>query len=1126
MVTILQQPDDVALSKGGRLEYVFSGNGRFVHTGVKGTNAILFKGPVLEGDVINLFWKGRNLKMVARENPVETNEFPTGAGDKAYTQTILPYFRDFYPIEQDFDVTVPEEAVLIGLNFLAKRPGPPYNLSPYLFGNIEIPSPVLLGVNEEVRPRYSVYVELWAKRGDDTAFKRLSGTPLETDAQGRATYDPATTLHSYLTADLPLWNAHTAQASVKSRAEYYVRYAEAWGEPLAIGRLTKHTTNRVHLGGMPYEQLGRFELADFVAGSDGLQRALRIGPTTRYIRFDEPQYLTFLNLKGALTGARLEVVLKLDDNSSIALTKHELATLATHDKITFPVGPQQVGIPAVLADAPGRTLKEYTVQLKTQDGEAHSILYRYVVDYRYRSFIRHFAYINSLGSLDTLTTYGQGSPELDLFHEQAERHLLPSAYELTDGQFVEYDTAIQQRVEVTSGWRTDAELRLWKDFYRAESRWRLFSAKALPIALISKSIKEKKDDDTNFAHRFEYTYRYKDEFTYDPADEVEPPPPPGLLPAGTVVISPTSPTTNNRDDSVPEVVRTIGSQKMLDWDQAHAWGDHASQGYLTQQSGSDVFAGKTHSHSYSELADKPGLNQLENLNAPDKTPEIKTVKLASPKAAQSVVEILLRNTETGEIEKASAAQLKAALGIVGGGTGGGQEPEGILFTFTDAPFGHTFTHNLGTLSVSGKVFNEFGSEVKTAWIEPISETQAALRFYTEANGQYGTLTGSARIWETQEEIPDDPGGEEPPPPTPVNFIKAEWLATGEAGYPLNLRTFLSAQPAEGWEYKWATTSTWAAMALQSGTEWYYYIPSPSFLQPGTQPRQLDMRRGGTSEIISVIVPPGLPDDEDFWHELLRGTTTPIPETAVETTIKPAALQKVGHSRAASRDTSWWYAAQGLVKTMLVAVDNAGTPLASQPFGNGWKGGLFYDTEPEIYDSTDPWERVWRNNPTAAGVNGLTTGLKVIQKIWLAAEPNVIFVTPAYTITASTAGIVENSLVVQQPDPDPDPGPIDPNLPVEGRLQVGIEPLSRDYLNVELKSFTNGKAVLRDKTETGPRQGILYTANGQIIANLENLSWETYMPIFIQKHSLNMNYNTLADQMAYGYFHDQMSVIIY
>ncbi|WP_234733227.1 hypothetical protein [Tellurirhabdus bombi] len=609
-VTILEQPDQFALTKGGRTSYVFSGNARTLLVGTKAVSSVGFGGPVADGDIVHLFWKGRSLQLIARDTPTEPHEFPTGNGDPTYITGILPYFRDYYPIEEDFIV----HDAGFQLIFTARQPGPTYNLAPRTQGTIVVANPTA-GVDPVKRERYSVYVQVYCQKIGSSDFKRIWDGPLEFDDQDQTRIDLSGTLHSELEADLPYWNAVQPKLCTASARAYYIRYGEAWGEPANIGRLTQHTTKYAYWGGLPYELKGKVQLIDLIrpsADAPEQDRALRLGPSTRYVRVDEPQYLSFLALRGEITFSFLEVTMTFDDDST--RTRIDLLpglSIPAYAKAVFPTGVDELGLR--LNTPQGRLLKEYTVQLKNAFGY-WSKKYRYIVDYRQQPYVRYLAYVNSFGAIDTVKTHGKGSLELDVFHDQAEQYL-PANYELSDGQFVEYNTAVQQRLEVATGWQNEPVLRLFHDFYRSRQRWHLLPNRQFPIGLLSKSIKQKKDGDTTFAHKFEIVYLFQDEFLHQgELTDGDVLPPPGTQVAGNVSVQPAE-TVFARDNTVPEVARTLTPGDVNNWNQAFGWGNHSLAGYLTQQTASTLFATKGHAHSFNDLTHKPGLDGIAALGA-------------------------------------------------------------------------------------------------------------------------------------------------------------------------------------------------------------------------------------------------------------------------------------------------------------------------------------------------------------------------------------------------------------------------------------------------------------------------------------------------------------------------------
>lgn len=136
----------------------------------------------------------------------------------------------------------------------------------------------------------------------------------------------------------------------------------------------------------------------------------------------------------------------------------------------------------------------------------------------------------------------------------------------------------------------------------------MLNRQALPIGLVSKSIKQQKDGDNQFAHKFEFVYAWKDDFftAQDEAEALtEPTPPTGSTTTGPITI--TQPVlVESVDKTVPDAVRGITDDKISKWDQAYAWGNPALKGYLTQDTASALFLRKdTGVDFYQDVKNKP-----------------------------------------------------------------------------------------------------------------------------------------------------------------------------------------------------------------------------------------------------------------------------------------------------------------------------------------------------------------------------------------------------------------------------------------------------------------------------------------------------------------------------------------
>lgn len=592
--------------------FQFSGSGRVQSAGVGSVISLLVVSVVAPGSSLTLRWNGQNHVLKFVTTPSLPGEFSAGDGSNAYKADLCQELKAWWPLREDYHISL--NPFVNAIELTAKRPGPAFDMplllplgTPFSVGTLT------KGADPVLRLQYSVYTEVWAQRPGTpgtnvlTDFVRIFSSPIECDAEGLATFDAGSLLHSQLSADWPVWSMSNPQGATNSHRKYFVAYAEAFGSPLQIGTIGTDQIRHAYLGGADFRHRASsgFDLGRFT-GAGPTNKALRFGPLTRYIRPDEPQFLTFLNQANEIFyNLNLRLTLTFTDGGT--QQRDDLIptqTLPIGEKIVFPVGVAHLNLSDLVPA--GKTLQQYTVQILLNMAP-WSEVYRYVLDGRYSPYTRYFAYLSSLGCLETLATYGKGSSELTRFSEQAERHL-PAQYDVQDGQFVDYNISLQQQVEVATGFWPQSVLRGWTDFYRSPNRFRLKGGQALPIGIVSKSIKQAKDGDTLFAHQFAYTYLYRDDFyTADENEESgDGPLPVGFVPTGGSVSISQPSVVQAVDNTIPAHVRSLTLEDINKFRIAAARPNPSTLGFLTHASASPLFRRTDQPLSYAtDLTDKP-----------------------------------------------------------------------------------------------------------------------------------------------------------------------------------------------------------------------------------------------------------------------------------------------------------------------------------------------------------------------------------------------------------------------------------------------------------------------------------------------------------------------------------------
>ncbi|GAB3177666.1 hypothetical protein [Telluribacter humicola] len=502
-------------------------------------NAIIFSGAVVPGTTIVVRWNGEEQKLKASATPSSLGaEFPAGDGSVAYVESLVEWFAANYYFNEYFVVVTNTIDELPALVFQGRKAGSSYNFSKTTFAGGECRNTVS-GVNSTIPVNPHVYVEVWVRKGVDLSFDRIYQAPLALTTDSNAELDLNEILHAELTPEMPSMILPMGSHVHGSRLDYYLKYAPAGGENFSVGQLLQTDTYYALLGGTSYEAGSGATVASTVLGlTPALDRFLSLQNTTRYVYRDQPAFLSFINLREeSRTAATLRITVHFQDETTQVVDNTGVTNLHQYQKAMWAVGYNQLNLAALNTD---KVVQQYTAQL-FDGATAISEQLSFVVLYDYKPYRRYFAYVNSVGGIDTLSICGKGSPELTYFREQAEQ-VLPYNYESHHGQYTDWDIEVQESFDAATGFLRAQDFLTFRDFFRSTHKYRVVAVAAYPIGITTNSIRESRDGDNARALLFQYTYLFRNrsvslgDLEKDSFEANQNVPPPGIEGAGPIVV--------------------------------------------------------------------------------------------------------------------------------------------------------------------------------------------------------------------------------------------------------------------------------------------------------------------------------------------------------------------------------------------------------------------------------------------------------------------------------------------------------------------------------------------------------------------------------------------------------------
>ncbi|MDB4919850.1 hypothetical protein [Mucilaginibacter sp.] len=550
MITINQQPNAIAFSRNPMV-YELQSNRLYQSAGAAYVGILTFGAGYLVST-------GFNFTLTYGSTPLKffTSPFAGGYQDDGYTlpkaDTLsfddwmtanLAVFQSNFFLNRDFIIDLTFIGGIKYIRFTAKQVGDQYSIT---LDDTTVASLTQLtaGAGKQPQPNFKLMIEVFMQKPDSAEFELLSQAFTEVDDAGKSIYDLSATLTDGLAAygfDRPALNMPSAEYCPNTCRNYYLKIAEVWGVTQQIRAVTQTTTKAALYGG--FSKRMREELVFPGYFADGaLLKFLDQEPNLKITHLKQPEFLTLCNFGAAIATLKQKVVVTFNDNTAQTVYNFPYTDVVQYAKLYFPSGYSQLNL-GLIDDT--KTVAQWDITIVNNAGTALSETRTYLIDYSYRPYGNYLLYQNSFGAYVSSFTYGKASREYDLVFQSAE--ITPAGgFRLIEGERLDYDQQISSKLTLATGFITRRALLLYKDLILSTDKFLIDKGKAVPISIISKTIKEFKDGDNIYALTFDIGFQWNEElYTYDP-EETDPYTPADL--SNYVPPTPTDTMPDNFDD--------------------------------------------------------------------------------------------------------------------------------------------------------------------------------------------------------------------------------------------------------------------------------------------------------------------------------------------------------------------------------------------------------------------------------------------------------------------------------------------------------------------------------------------------------------------------------------------------
>ncbi|GGH28205.1 hypothetical protein FAZ19_19640 [Sphingobacterium alkalisoli] len=500
-ISLINPPPEIVFSKNPVL-FTFSTDNRFSAIGRPFIGQLQFSTGHVDGRSFKLAWGGSEYTYIFKNAPdnsgLQLPAYQSGTVSDWLVLVAAALERHYY-LFNDFIITKPTADTL---RFTSRVSSTSYAIT---YTNVSLMtatySVVQTAQDRVLRKNFAIYLELWVENVARTEFVRHSQTVSEVDSEGIANWDVQDYLTAIMLADGPLLpdlDNDVIYVDRMSVRRFYIRYAEMYGEPQNITRFDQ-TDNFVAILGGSHDMVDALER--FVV--NGLPRwAHDVRASDFQMHVSQIGHASIINLVDDIAeSVHFKMQIFYEDRMQEVVELGSLPEWKLYDKIVVPIG-----IPQIVHLARDDVEISSIMLWVESGGVPVSDTYSRMIDNRYLRYGLTLCYLDSVGCISTLYTYGrkQRSYEVEKTQDTFAHIDRPTQHKTR-----ELDIDIRDVLKINTGFAPAKMIWVYRDFILSTYKYIIQDEKLVPVVLDSSSIDER--DDANNLESLTFGVKYANE---------------------------------------------------------------------------------------------------------------------------------------------------------------------------------------------------------------------------------------------------------------------------------------------------------------------------------------------------------------------------------------------------------------------------------------------------------------------------------------------------------------------------------------------------------------------------------------------------------------------------------------